>query len=47
MLAYDGEIYCEVVVDGKKEVIKSSKIYATPSRSDPLTEDQLDLLVKE
>ena len=39
--------YCEVIVDGRKEVIKSSKIYATPSRSDSLTEDQLALLVKE
>ena len=47
VLSYDGEIYCEVIVDGRKEVIKSSKIYATPSRSDALTEDQLDLLVKE
>lgn len=47
VLSYDGENYCEVIVDGRKEVVKSSKIYATPSRSDPLTEDQLDLLVKE
>lgn len=47
VLSYDGEIYCEVIVEGMKEVIKSSKIYVTPSRSDPLTEDQLDLLVKE
>ena len=47
VLSYDGEIYCEVVVDGRKEVIKSSKIYATPARSDALTEDQLALLVKE
>ena len=47
VLSYDGENYCEVIVDGRKEVIKSSKIYATPSRSDSLTEDQLDLLVKE
>lgn len=46
VLSYDGEDYCEVVVDGRKEVIKSSKIYATPSRSDSLAEDQLDLLVK-
>ena len=47
VLAYDGENYCEVIVDGRKEVIKSSKIYATPTRSDVLTEDQLDLLVKD
>ena len=47
VLAYDGEIYCEVVVDGRKEVIKSSKIYATPSRSDVLTEGQLALIVKD
>ena len=46
VLSYDGEIYCEVVVDGRKEVIKSSKIYATPLRSDALTEEQLALLVK-
>ena len=47
VLSCDGEDYCEVIVDGRKEVIKSSKIYATPSRSDSLTEDQLVLLVKE
>lgn len=46
VFSYDGENYCEVIVGGMKEVIKSSKIYATPSRSDPLTADQLDLLVK-
>lgn len=46
VLSYDGENYCEVIVDGRKEVIKSSKIYATPSRSDSLAEDQLALLVK-
>ena len=46
VLSYDGKDYCEVIVDGRKEVIKSSKIYATPTRSDVLTEDQLDLLVK-
>ena len=46
VLSYDGEDYCEVVVEGRKEVIKSSKIYATPLRSNPLTEDQLDLLTK-
>ena len=45
VLSYDGENYCEVIVDGRKEVIKSSKIYSTPIRSDALTEDQLDLLV--
>ena len=47
VLSYDGQNYCEVIVDGRKEVIKSSKIYVTPSRSDSLTEDQLALLVKE
>ena len=47
VLSYDGENYCEVIVDGRKEVIKSSKIYATPSRSDALAEDQLDLFVKD
>ena len=46
VLSYDGEIYCEAVVDGRKEVIKSSKIYATPLRSDALTEDQLLKLVE-
>ena len=47
VLSYDGENYCEVIVDGMKEVIKSSKIYATPLRSDALAGDQLALLVKE
>ena len=46
VLSYDGENYCEVIVDGRKEVIKSSKIYSTPIRSDALTEDQLALLAE-
>ena len=47
VLSYDGENYCEVFVEEKKEVIKSSKIYATPSRSAPISEEQLNLLVKD
>ena len=47
VLSYDGKDYCEVFVEEKKEVIKSSKIYATPSRSAPISEEQLNLLVKD